>query len=429
MLDSNRIRRDPSGTARRLRDRGHDGDLAPVMDLLETRRTLQSEISRLRQSLKARNRKVGALYRAGRKEEGDRLRAELARAPDEVSERERRMKAAAAELEQRLLELPNLAHESVPVGPDERANVEIRRVGEPHEFAFAPKSHEELAVALGMLDVERAVKLSGSRFAVLPGAGARLERALIRFMLDVQTRQHGYEEVWLPLLVSGATLTGTGQLPKFADDVFRVEGRDLYLIPTGEVPLTNLHARETLLASELPKRYVAFTPCFRAEAGSYGRDTHGLIRQHQFDKVELVKITEADHSYDELERMTRDAERILQLLELPYRVVALSSGDLGQAAAKTYDLEVWIPSQNMYREISSCSNCEDYQARRARIRYRDTPGGRTRFAHTLNGSGLAVGRTWLALVENYQQPDGSVRIPEALRPYLDGLEVFRPPGA
>ncbi len=429
MLDSERIRRDPSGTAQRLRDRGFDGDLAPIVELLATRRALQSEISRLRHALKLRNREVGALYRAGRREEAERLRAELKRSPDEVSDRERRMKAAAAELEQRLLHLPNLAHDSVPVGPDEAANVEIRRVGEPPQFAFEPKPHQELAAALGMLDVERAVKLSGSRFAVLPGAGARLERALARFMLDVQTRRHGYEEVWLPLLVSGAALTGTGQLPKFADDVFRVEGRDLYLIPTAEVPLTNLHAGETLLRSELPKRYVAFTPCFRAEAGSYGKDTQGLIRQHQFDKVELVKITEAERSYEELESMTRDAERILQLLELPYRVVLLSSGDMGQAAAKTYDLEVWLPSQGTYREISSCSNCEEYQARRARIRYREAPGRRSRFAHTLNGSGLAVGRTWLAVLENYQQADGSVRVPEALRPYLDGLDAFRLPAA
>ncbi len=427
MLDPDLIRRDPEGTAKRLRDRGHDGDLSAVLDLFETRRALQAEISGLRQDLKARNREVGALYRAGRREEGDRLRAELGRAPDEVSAREARMRDAETELDRRLLEFPNLAHATVPVGPDEGSNLEIRRVGKPGEFRFEPKPHHELAAGLGMLDLERAAKLSGARFAVLPGPGARLERALAAFMLDVQTKEHGYDEVWLPLLVSGTALTGTGQLPKFEDDLFRVEGRDLYLIPTAEVPLTNLHAGETLAGDELPKRYVALTPCFRAEAGAYGKDTQGLIRQHQFDKVELVKVTDADSSFDELESLTRDAERILQLLELPYRVVLLSSGDMGQAATKTYDIEVWLPSQNAYREISSCSNCGDYQARRARIRYREASGRKARFAHTLNGSGLAVGRTWLAILENFQQADGSVTVPEVLRPYLDGLEAFRPP--
>ncbi len=426
MLDPDRIRRDPEGTAERLRDRGHSGDLSGILGLFEERRRLQAAISDLRATLKARNREVGALYRAGKKEAADRLRAELARAPDEVSEKEARMRSTEQELEQRLLELPNLAHESVPAGADADANHEIRRAGSPPAFDFEPKAHHELGAALGMLDLPRAAKLSGSRFAVLTGAGARLERALIQFMLDVQTKERGYEEVWLPFLVGSGALVGTGQLPKFADDLFKAEGRDLYLIPTAEVPLTNLHAGETLSADELPKRYAAYTPCFRAEAGAHGKDTQGLIRQHQFDKVELVKVTDEETSFDELEGLTRDAERILELLELPYRVVLLSTGDMGGAATKTYDIEVWLPSQGTYREISSCSNCGDYQARRARIRYRPAPGEKARFCHTLNGSGLAVGRTWLAILENYQQADGSVTVPEVLRPYLDGLETWRP---
>ncbi len=426
MLDPDRIRRDPEGTAERLRDRGHSGDLSGILGLFEERRRLQAAISDLRATLKARNREVGALYRAGEKEAADRLRAELARAPDEVSEKEARMRSTEQELEQSLLELPNLAHESVPAGVDEDANQEIRRAGSPPAFDFEPKAHHELGAALGMLDLPRAAKLSGSRFAVLTGAGARLERALIQLMLDVQTKERGYEEVWLPFLVGSGALVGTGQLPKFADDLFKAEGRDLYLIPTAEVPLTNLHAGETLSADELPKRYAAYTPCFRAEAGAHGKDTQGLIRQHQFDKVELVKVTDEETSFDELEGLTRDAERILDLLGLPYRVVLLSTGDMGAAATKTYDIEVWLPSQGTYREISSCSNCGDYQARRARIRYRRAPGEKARFCHTLNGSGLAVGRTWLAILENYQQADGSVTVPEVLRPYLDGLETWRP---
>ena len=420
MLDPDQLRREPERTAERLRDRGHSGDLSGILDLFEQRRHLQAAISELRAKLKAQNREVGALYRAGEKEAADRLRVELAQAPDEVSEKEERMRAAERELEGSLLELPNIAHESVPVGRDESANQELRRVGSPPSLDFEPKAHHELGTALGMLDLPRAAKLSGSRFAVLTGAGARLERALIQFMLDVQTKEHGYEEVWLPFLVSSNALLGTGQLPKFREDLFKAEGRDLYLIPTAEVPLTNLHAGETLAASELPRRYVAYTPCFRSEAGAHGKDTQGLIRQHQFDKVELVKITDEETSFEELEGLTRDAERILQLLELPYRVVLLSTGDMGGAATKTHDIEVWLPSQATYREISSCSNCGDYQARRARIRYRRASGDKARFCHTLNGSGLAVGRTWLAILENYQQPDGSVRVPEVLRPYLDG---------
>lgn len=426
MLDPALIRRRPEEVARRLRDRGHDGDLSEVLARFDERASLQGEVSEIRAGLKAKNREIGALYRAGKREEAERLRAEVAQAPDRVSALEARQKEVEADLDRRLLELPNLADPEVPVGADESANREIRRVGTPRDFDFTPRPHHELGAALGVLDLERAAKLSGARFAVLTGRGARLERALIQFMLEVQTKEHGYREVSPPFLVSAATLTGTGQLPKFRDDLFKAEGRDLFLIPTAEVPLTNLHAGEILAAADLPKRFVAHTPCFRSEAGAYGKDTQGVIRQHQFHKVELVKITDEASSDAELEGLTADAARILDLLELPYRVVLLSTGDLGAAARKTYDLEVWLPSAGKYREISSCSNCGDYQARRAGLRYRPAPGEKARFCHTLNGSGLAVGRAWLALLENGQQTDGSVVLPEALRPFLDGAATLEP---
>jgi seryl-tRNA synthetase len=324
-----------------------------------------------------------------------------------------------------LLQLPNLPHPSVPVG-GEAENQEVRRWGTPRRFGFDPKSHWELGEGLGILDFERAAKLAKSRFCVLWGAGARLERALIQFMLDLHTKEHGYREVWVPHLVNAETMVGTGQLPKFEEQLFKTlepEGeRAFYLIPTAEVPLTYLHGGEILPESELPKHYVAFTPCYRREAGTYGQDTKGMFRQHQFDKVELVKVTPPVTSYDELEGMVREAERVLQRLELPYRVVLLAAGDMGFSAAKTYDLEVWLPGQGKYREISSCSNCEAFQARRSEIRYRPAAGGRAEYVHTLNGSGLAVGRTLIAVLENYQEADGTVVIPAALRPYMDGLE-------
>jgi seryl-tRNA synthetase len=327
-----------------------------------------------------------------------------------------------------LMTLPNLPHPTVPVAGGADGNQEVRRHGEPRAGDFVPRPHWEIGPALGILDFERATKLSGTRFSVLVGAGARLARALIDFMLDLHTREHGYREIEPPFLVNAAALTGTGNLPKFEQDLFKIAGDwDLYLIPTAEVPLTNLHRGEILDGRDLPIRYTAYTPCFRSEAGSYGADVRGLIRQHQFDKVELVKLTAPDRSYDELESLTANAEEVLNRLELPYRTVLLSTGDLGFASAKTYDIEVWLPSQNTYREISSCSNTEAFQARRANIKFRPSGTGKAEFVHTLNGSGLAVGRTWIAIVENYQQKDGSVVIPPALRPYMRGLEVIEPP--
>jgi seryl-tRNA synthetase len=337
---------------------------------------------------------------------------------------------ALAEIEQKradlLLTLPNLPHASVPDGRSAADNVEVRRWGTPREFDFEPKAHWDIGAALGILDFERAARMSGARFSVLLGAGARLARGLINFMLDLHTREHGYREVEPPFLVNRAALTGTGNLPKFEQDLFKIAGDwDLFLIPTAEVPLTNLHREELLEAKQLPLKYTAYTPCFRSEAGSYGADVRGLIRQHQFDKVELVKITTAEQSHEELEGLTRNAETILERLGLPYRRMLLCTGDMGFASAKTYDLEVWLPSQKTFREISSCSNTEAFQARRAQIRYRPDGGGKNQFAHTLNGSGLAVGRTLIAVLENGQQADGSVVIPEALRPYV-GMEAITP---
>jgi seryl-tRNA synthetase len=337
---------------------------------------------------------------------------------------ETQLRDVEAKLRDVLLFLPNVPDATVPVGPDAGANQEVRRVGEPPRFDFAPKAHWDLGPELGILDFERAAKISGSRFATYWDLGARLERALIQFMLDLHTRERGYREVIPPYLVTAESLTGTGQLPKFEGDLFKTRAgdRDLYLIPTAEVPLTNLHRDEILDAEQLPLCYVASTPCFRSEAGSYGKDVRGLIRQHQFHKVELVKLTTPERSMDELEAMVGDAEEVLKRLGLPYRVVVLSTGDMGFSAAKTYDIEVWLPGQDAYREISSCSNCTDFQARRASLRYRPEPKAKPRFVHTLNGSGLAVGRTLIAVLENYQQKDGSVVVPEALRPYMGGVE-------
>ena len=346
----------------------------------------------------------------------------------EVSAKIKLLEDQLKEVEERftslLMTLPNLPHPDTPVGKSEDDNVEVRRNGTPREFDFAPKPHWELGEELGILDFERAVKITGARFSLLKGAGARLERALINFMLDLHTTRHGYTEVLPPFLVNRSAMTGTGQLPKFEDDLFRLHDPDYLLIPTAEVPVTNIHSDEILKKSDLPISYTAYTPCFRREAGSYGKDTRGLIRQHQFNKVELVKFVHPERSDAELEQLTAHAEKVLQLLELPYRVMALCSGDIGFSACKTYDLEVWLPAQGVYREISSCSSFGDFQARRAGIRFREEEKGKPEFIHTLNGSGLAVGRTLVAILENYQQSDGSVLIPKVLQPYMAGMEII-----
>jgi seryl-tRNA synthetase len=370
---------------------------------------------------------IGKLMKAGDKEAAESRRAQVRLLGDKIASTETELATIESELEALMATIPNLTHSSVPVGADESANVEVRKWGQPPRFEFEPMDHVELGTRLGILNLADAAKISGARFSILTGAGARLERALISFCLDLHTRRHGYLEVQPPYLVNSGTLYGTGQLPKFEEDLFKLQDeRGLYLIPTAEVPLTNIHAGEILDAARLPIKLTAFTPCFRSEAGSYGKDTKGLIRQHQFDKVELVKLTTPEQSYEELDSLTRDAEAVLEALGLAYRTVVLSTGDIGFSAAKTYDIEVWLPSQNTYREISSCSNCEAFQARRAQIRFRREPKSKPEYVHTLNGSGLAIGRTWLALLENYQQQDGSVIIPEALRPYMDGLERITP---
>ena len=347
---------------------------------------------------------------------------------EEIKELEQQVRQAEEKVRELLLGVPNIPHSSVPVGGGAHENKEVRRWGEPKKFDFEPKAHWDLGPSLGILDFERAAKIAGGRFAVYSGVGAKLERALANFMLDIHTGEHGYTEILPPFIVNSASCYGTGNLPKFADDLFRLEGTDYWLIPTAEVPLTNLHRDEILEAERLPVRYSAWTACFRSEAGSYGKDVRGIIRQHQFQKVELVTLSLPERSLDELEALTGHAEVILQRLGLPYRVVALCTGDMGFASAKTYDIEVWLPSSGEYKEISSCSNFGDFQARRANLRFRRGKGGKTELVHTLNGSALAVGRTWLALIENYQQADGSVVIPEALRPYLGGQERILPPG-
>ncbi len=385
------------------------------------RRALIQEVEQLRHRQRTAGEEIARRGKA--KEDASDLKAEMKGVAERIKAGDARLEEVKAAIERFLLVVPNVPDASVPVGRDAAANVEVRRVGEPRAFDFAPKSHWDLGPELGILDFERGARISGARFTVYWDLGARLERALIQFMLDLHGSR-GYREIIPPYLVTAETLTGTGQLPKFEGDLFKTTTgeKDLYLIPTAEVPLTNLHRDEILDASELPKKYVAFTPCFRSEAGSYGKDVRGLIRQHQFHKVELVKLTTPESSMDELEGMVADAEEVLKRLGLPYRVVVLSTGDMGFAAAKTYDIEVWLPGQQTYREISSCSNCTDFQARRASLRYRPEGGGKPRFLHTLNGSGLAVGRTLIAVLENYQQADGSVVVPEVLRPYMGGTE-------
>ncbi len=424
MLDLNYVRENLEKVRAALATRG----LAPeVLDTFaeadSERRRIIAESDQLNATRNASSREIGALMKDGKRDEAEGRRREVGELKDRISELDHERDAAEARMRDLISTLPNLPHESVPVGSDESANIEIRRWGAKPELDFEPKDHVDLGNALGILDLERASKIAAARFAILNGAGARLSRALVNFMLDLHTREHGYQETLPPFIVNQDALFGTAQLPKFAQDLFKLEDeRGLFLIPTAEVPVTNYHREEILDAANLPMKWAAYTPCFRSEAGSYGRDTRGVIRQHQFEKVELVKYALPENSYEELEALTRDAEAVLQKLGLHYRTVALSTGDMGFGSAKTYDIEVWLPSQNAFREISSCSNYEAFQARRAQIRFRRAGGGKPEFVHTLNGSGLAIGRTWLAILENYQQADGSVVIPEALRPYMGGIE-------
>lgn len=419
MIDMKLVRKEPEKVKERL-SRRDEKYVAMVDELLAVdrkRRNILSEVENLKADRNNYSKEIGKFFKEGKREEALKLKSEV----EEISKRLVRLEGNLADVEEQFkrlsLSIPNLPNNKVPVGKDENSNVVIRYWGEKPYFKFKPIPHWNVGTSLDILDFERATKLSGSRFVIYKKWGAKLERALINFMLDLHTTDHGYEEIIPPFLVNTKTMTGTGQLPKFEEDLYKIENDDLWLIPTAEVPLTNLHAGEILPEKALPKYYTAYTPCFRREAGSHGRDVRGIMRLHQFNKVELVKIVHPESSYKELEKLVKDAEKVLQLLGLHYRVVELCTGDLGFSAAKTYDLEVWIPSQNRYREISSCSNCEDFQARRAKIRFRDKKG-KTRYVHTLNGSGLAVGRTVIAILEQYQQKDGSVVIPEVLRDYV-----------
>jgi seryl-tRNA synthetase len=428
MLDPLFVREHPEAVRQGLRSRGLDPDKAlEELATLETaRRRMIPELEGLKRLQNTSGDEIARAKRQGLDAtpayEANRARSQ------QIKQIGMQLDSIEHQRTQALMALPNLPHTSVPLGQSAADNLEIRRHGEPRAFDFEPLPHWDLGAALGILDFERAVRMSGTRFSVLSGAGARLSRALINFMLDLHTREHGYREVEPPFLVNSAALTGTGQLPKFEADLFKIAGDwDLYLVPTAEVPLTNLHRGEILEAGTLPLLYTAYTPCFRSEAGSYGQDVRGLIRQHQFGKVELVKLTAPERSYDELDALTANAEEVLKRLELPYRVVLLCTGDTGFASAKTYDVEVWLPSQRAYREISSCSNTEAFQARRANIKFRRPGTGKAEFVHTLNGSGLAVGRTLIAILENYQQKDGSVTIPPALRPFMDGVQIIPGP--
>ena len=423
MLDIRWIRSNADEVKTYLANRNNDFDIEPLLSLDEEKRKLLSETEELKAKRNEGSRKVGMAKSKGEDA------AELMEEMRVIGDRIRDIDGILAEIEEKmdnmLLSIPNRPHDSVPVGKDENDNPVVRRWGEPKSFDFEPKAHWDIGEAAGIMDFEKGAALAQSRFTVLKGMGARLERALLNFMLDLHTEKHGYLEVQPPFLVSSKTMQGTGQLPKFADDLYKCENDDLWLIPTAEVPLTNLFAGEILEEEQLPFYCTAYTPCFRREAGAYGRDVRGMLRQHQFDKVEMVKISTPERSYEELEMLTDNAEEVLRLLEIPYRTVCLCTGDMGFGSSKTYDVEVWLPSQDKYREISSCSNCEDFQARRMNTRYRPKGGGKPQFVHTLNGSGIAVGRTLIAVLENYQREDGSVAVPKALVPYMGGVEEIR----
>lgn len=423
MLDLKFLRENFAEVKEKLKHRGEDlTDLGRFEELDQKRRDLIVESEKLKSKRNEVSQQVASLKRE--KQDANHLIEEMRVVGDQIKTLDDELRGVEGTLESLLLNIPNIPHESVPIGESEDDNVEIRKWGQVREFQFEAKPHWDIAEQLGILDFERAAKVTGSRFVFYKGLGARLERALISFMLDLHVDEHGYTEVLPPYLVNRASMTGTGQLPKFEEDAFLIESEDYFLIPTAEVPVTNLHRDEILSAEELPIRYAAYSACFRSEAGSAGRDTRGLIRQHQFNKVELVKFVKPEDSYDELEKLTNDAESVLQLLELPYHVLSMCTGDLGFTAAKKYDIEVWLPSQDTYREISSCSNFESFQARRANIRFRREPKAKPESVHTLNGSGLAIGRTVAAILENYQQADGSVVIPAVLRPYMGNREII-----
>ena len=423
MLEMRYIRENAEKVREYLKNRKSDFDLDGLLKLDEERRNILQKVELLKKERNESSTLIGKYKKEGK--DAAELMDRMQRVSGEIKELDKEL----AEIDEKQVKftytIPNKLHDTTPVGESEDDNVEIRKWGEPRKFDFTPKSHDELGVNLDILDFERGSKLAGSRFTVYKRQAARLERALINFMLDTHTSEHGFEEILTPQMAKREIMTGTGQLPKFEDDMYKIEGEELFLIPTAEVTLPNLHNGEILSEEELPKYYCGFTACFRKEAGSGGKDLKGIIRQHQFNKVEMVKIVHPDTSYDELEKMVSNAEKILQKLELPYRVIALCSGDIGFSAAKTYDIEVWVPSQDKYREISSCSNTEDFQARRAMIKYRAKENGKSYFVHTLNGSGLAVGRTLLAIMENYQQEDGSIKVPEVLVPYMGGLTVIK----
>ncbi|MGI6225831.1 MAG: serine--tRNA ligase [Peptococcales bacterium] len=422
MLDIKFVRDNPKIVEEALEKRGAQVRLDEFLNLDEERRKKLVEVEQLKNQRNTVSKEIGFLKREGKN--ADELMEQMGQVGDKIKTLDEEVRQIDEKLTEIIMGIPNIPHTSLPIGPDESYNREERKWGNVKKFTFEPKAHWELGEKLNILDFERGAKVTGARFTFYKGLGARLERAVINFMLDIHTSEHGYTELLPPFMVNRYSMIGTGQLPKFEEDMFRVANTDYFLIPTAEVPVTNIYRDEILDEKDLPILHCAYSPCFRAEAGAHGRDTRGLIRQHQFNKVELVKFAHPDNSYEELEKLTNNAEKILQLLELPYRVVTLATGDIGFSSAKTYDLEVWLPSFNTYREISSCSNFEDFQARRANIRYRDAKG-KPRFVHTLNGSGLAAGRTTAAILENFQEEDGSVRIPKALQPYMGGLEVIK----
>ena len=424
MLDIKRLRNHFDDIKEKLAHRGEDiSELDHFGELDERRRKLITEVEALKHKRNEASEQIPKLKKAG-KDASDAI-AEMRKVGDDIKKMDEELREIQERLDYILLRIPNIPHESTPVGEDEEDNVEVRKWGEPGAFSYEPQPHWDIATNLGILDFERAAKVTGSRFVFYKGLGARLERALLNFMMDLHADEHGYEEMLPPYMVNRMSMTGTGQLPKFEEDAFRIADWDYFLVPTAEVPVTNYYRDDILMLEDLPRKYVAFSASFRSEAGSAGRDTRGLIRQHQFNKVELVHFTKPEDSYEALELLTGDAEKVLQLLELPYRVMSMCTGDLGFTAAKKYDIEVWIPSQDTYREISSCSNFEDFQARRANIRFRREKTGKPEFVHTLNGSGLAIGRTVAAILENYQQEDGSVVIPEVLRPYFGGNDKIQ----